>query len=151
MQADNIYYRTQGYTIKDYYRAYNEMVITEGYVPVSYKDFRSVLEDFFKTLSELIIEQGKTVTLPSRMGKLSVRKYLGHPDYVMLDYQSTKEEGVPVWQFNDHTGGYRYKFYWDKKPMMTTNSTKYQLIMTRCNKRRLAKVIKNKEMDYIGL
>ena len=35
--------------------------------------------------------------------------------------------------------------------MLTKNKTKYQLVMTRDNKRRLAQILKNHVRDYIEL
>ncbi len=54
-----------------------------------------------------------------------------------------------IYHLNDHTGGYKYRFYWNKHNMLTKNKTMYQLIMTRDNKRYLAQILKNRVRDYV--
>ena len=38
--------------------------------------------------------------------------------------------------------------WWNKIDMLVSNKSKYQLVLTRANKRRLAALIKSREMDY---
>ena len=43
---------------------------------------------------------------------------------------------------------YKYRYWWNKIDMVVPNKSWYQLVATRANKRRLAQIIKNRELDY---
>ena len=49
---------------------------------------------------------------------------------------------------NAHSDGYKYRCHYDKTDMVVPNKSKYQLVLTRANKRHLAALIKSREMDY---
>lgn len=149
--AVNYEYDTKSYTIKDFYKSYLDEVESNGYVTIEYPLFRKVLEDYFEYLRDSVIEEGRIMTLPGRFGNISVRKYEGNISNIQYDYASSKLYGKPIWHFNDHTDGFRYKYYWNKSDLIVKNCTKYQMIFTRANKRRLAKILKSNERDYIGL
>lgn len=55
-----------------------------------------------------------------------------------IDYQATKETGKLIFLLNEHSDMWKYRYLWSKVDMMTPNKTKYQLVATRANKRRLA-------------
>lgn len=151
MIESNITYNTKDYTIKDYYISYINSIEGDGLPLVSYKVYRSIVEEYFKYLADSIIEYGERMLLPARTGELCVIKYKTNSDSLTYDYQASKKLGKPVWNFNDHSNGWKYRFYWYKKNLLINNCTKYQLVMTRTNKRRLAAIINNKERDYIEL
>ena len=65
-----------------------------------------------------------------------------------IDYQATKETGKLIFLLNEHSDMFKYRFMWSKVDMMVSNKSKYQLVATRANKRRLAEIIKQKELDY---
>ena len=52
---------------------------------------------------------------------------------------------------NEYTNGFKYRAYWRKHNMLTTNKTHYQLVMTRDNKRHLAQILKASIRDYMEL
>ena len=54
-----------------------------------------------------------------------------------------------IFHLNEHTNGFKYRAYWCKHNMLTTNKTHYQLVMTRDNKRHLAQILKNRVRDYV--
>ena len=65
-----------------------------------------------------------------------------------IDYQATKQTGKLIFLLNEHSDMFKYRFMWSKVDMLATNKSKYQLVATRANKRTLAQIIKNREMDY---
>ena len=147
----NLNYKTLSYTIKDFYQYYISNLDKELLDRIDYHLFKSVMLDYFDYIKRDVLENGKIVQFPARFGEISVRKYRGNPKYLQYDYQSSKEVEAPVWHFNEHTDGYRYKFYWNKSKLMIRNCTKYQIVFTRSNKRRLAQILKNNERDYIEI
>ena len=49
---------------------------------------------------------------------------------------------------NQHSDGFKMRAWWNKTDVMVPNKSKYQLVLTRANKRRMAVIIKNRLIDY---
>ncbi|MBR5796522.1 MAG: hypothetical protein IKY26_10290, partial [Erysipelotrichaceae bacterium] len=59
-----------------------------------------------------------------------------------------KEQNKLIFLLNEHSDMFKYRYWWNKVDVMVANKSKYQLVATRANKRRLAQIIKNRELDY---
>lgn len=145
---------TKSYTGKDFYKSYIDYVGDNPLYQVEYRVFRDIINDYFKYLRDELIENGKEIKLPCRLGTLSIvkhkpKEYSGRS--LRIDYAETKKVSKVVYHLNEHSNFYKYRYYWNKHNMLNHNKTMYQLIMTRDNKRRLAQIIKSKERDYIEL
>ena len=144
-------YKRDSYTIADFYESYCEYTKDNPLYQVSYKTFRDIVTEYFRYLRDEIIENGKEVRLPCRMGTLSIvkhkpKEYTGKS--LRIDYAESKKYGKMIFHLNEETGGFKYRYYWNKQNMLTTNKTHYQLIMTRDNKRYLAQILKSHKRDY---
>lgn len=147
-------YERKSYTIADFYNSYCDYVEDNSLYQISYKVFRQIVSDYFRYLRDEIIENGKEVRLPCRMGTLSIvkhkpKEYTGKS--LRIDYSESKKYNKTIYHLNEHTGGFKYRAYWNKQNMITKNKTKYQLIMTRDNKRHLAQILKSHIRDYIEI
>lgn len=104
--------------------------------------------------------QGEEVTLPSRMGTLSIvgrkpvvrfkeGKIVGlPPDWVKTkelwdSNPEAKERKQLLYHTNAHTDGVKYKWNWSKKNVLVENKTLYALRLTRENKRAVHQLIKD--------
>ena len=146
--------KTKSYTIKDFYESYNNFIEGNELYTIDYKVYREIVTDYFKYIYDRVIEQSAEFKLPCRLGSLCVVKHLPkHYDSKSLrvDFKATNELHKIIFHLNEHSNGYKFRFYWNKKESLVTNKTKYQLVATRFNKRRLAQIIKNKEHDYITI
>lgn len=146
--------QTKSYTGKDFYKSYINYVSDNPLYNIDYTTFRSIINDYFKYLRDEIIEKGKEIKLPCRTGSLSIvkhkpKEYSGKS--LRMDYAESKKYDKVIYHLNEHTNGFKYRYYWNKQTMLLTNKHKYQLVMTRENKRRLAQILKNRERDYIEL
>ena len=65
-----------------------------------------------------------------------------------IDYQATKQYNKLILLDNAHSDGFKYRCHYNKTDMMVPNKSKYQLVLTRANKRHLAELIKSRTMDY---
>lgn len=147
-------YDRQAYTIADFYDSYCNYVSDNPLYQVSYKVFRQIVTDYFRYLRDEIIENGKEVRLPCRMGTLSIvkhkpKEYTGKS--LRIDYNESKKYDKMIYHLNEHTGGFKYRYYWNKQNMIVKNKKIYQLVMTRDNKRHLAQILKEHVRDYIEL
>lgn len=145
---------TISYTGKDFYESYIDYVSDNKLYQVDYKTFRNIIDDYFRYLRDELIENGKEIKLPCRLGTLSIIKHKPknfNNRSLRIDYGESKKEGKLLYHLNEHSNYFKYRFHWNKKDMLVKNKGKYQLIMTRTNKRRLAYIIKNRIRDYIEL
>jgi hypothetical protein len=134
--------------LRDSYKLYKEKVKE----PIDMKTYLIVVGEYNKFLISKVSE-GKEVSLPSRLGSLSIvgRKQvvkIGEdgaisglaPDWVktkaLWDVNpAAKAAKQRVFHTNSHTDNVRYKYVWTKKRVLIENKTLYSLKMTRTNKR----------------
>ena len=126
--------------------------------PVDIKKYLLISAAYNKFLISKVLE-GKEITLPSRMGTLSI---LGKkqkirfddngniiglaPDWVKTkilwgENPTARKEKKLLYHINSHTDNVRYKYLWSKKNVLVTNKTLYSLRLTRTNKRAVHKRI----------
>lgn len=142
---------TKSHTTKEFYQFYLESVDKDTIYDVQFKVYKEILYDYFKFLRDELLEHARELRLPCRLGYLSIIKkkpktYTGAS--LRVDYKASKECGKIIYHLNEHSDGYKYRAYWCKKDSLLTNKTKYQLVLTRYCKRRLAQIIKNHEHDF---
>lgn len=143
--------RTKSYTIASFYNDYLTNIEPDTVYDIDYNTYRAIVTDYFRYLQNRLIEEGKRIKLPYRMGSVQIVK--SRPKHLdkrslRIDYQSTKETGKLVLLLNEHSDFFKYRCYYCKEDMMVPNKSKYQLVLTRANKRHLAELIKTKQMDY---
>ena len=143
--------RTKSYTIASFYNDYLKGIESDTIYDIDYNKYRAIVTDYFKYLQTKLIEEGKMIKLPYRMGNVQIVK--SRPKHLdkrslRIDYQATKQENKLILLLNEHSDFFKYRYWWNKTDMLVPNKVKYQLVATRANKRRLAQIIKNKELDY---
>lgn len=143
--------KTKSYTIASFYNDYLNNIEKDTVYDIDYTKYRAIITDYFQHLRQKLIEEGKMIKLPYRMGNVQIIK--SKPKHLdkrslRIDYQATKQYNKLILLTNDHSDFYKYRYYWEKIDMMVQNKSKYQLVATRANKRRLAQIIKNRELDY---
>ena len=139
------------YTLPDMYKEYLAEYPEGSIYYLSYHDYRDITTLFFKHLASQMVNKSLTVTLPFRLGELSVGKH--KPVYkslrnMAIDWDRSKELNKQVRQFNSHSNGFTYKFYWDRQKCTVPNKTAYLFNAARVNKREVARLIKTRENDY---
>lgn len=121
---------------------------------VSYANYKEIFRLLFEKITKALIEDGMCLELPARLGTLAVRKRQTKNNKV-LDFQATKEYGVPIFHYNRHSGGYYAFLHWDKNQPVASFANKriYELKLVRRQKRRIAKCIKenNSIIKYLEI
>jgi|TARA_R110000737_G_scaffold318312_1_gene329198 hypothetical protein len=131
------------------YKHYKKEVIPE--LQVDKKLFRAVCDEFNRLIVEAILIRSEEVRLPYRLGTIRIKKSKMKYDdknKLKIDWAASKKIGKRIYHLNDHTGGYKYRFYWTKG--IVKNITAYSFLPTRTNTRHLASILKDKEreLDY---
>lgn len=145
-------YDRKSYTIPDYYLSYKDYIEQDSVYDVDFKTFKGIVVDYFKYIRDEIMLKSKEVKLPFRMGTLQVVKHQPKEftnKSLRWDWKSTKELGKPVYYLNEHSGFFKYRFFWSRQDCNIPNRSKYMFIASRKNKRDLCKIIKSKQCDYI--
>ena len=142
---------TKSYTIASFYNDYLTNIEPDTVYDIDYTKYRAIVTDYFMYLRQKLIEEGKRIKLPYRMGSVQIVK--SRPKHLdkrslRIDYQATKQHNKLILLTNEHSDFFKYRAFYSKLDMMVSNKSKYQLVLTRANKRRLAQIIKNRELDY---
>lgn len=136
------------YTLKDMYSSYIKDIDVDSPYYVSYNEYVDINSMFYKAIVKSMIDEGTRFKLPFALGELYILKVKKGPNSKLpINWEATVQTGHTVFNFNEHTAGFGYKFFWTK-PYKVKNKFMYRLVLTRANKRGLAKVIKEKKQDY---
>ena len=133
----------------DVYTHYKNTVIPE--LQVDKQKFRKICDEFNKLFIDEILVNSEEMRLPYRLGTIRIKKSKMKYDdknKLKIDWAASRKLGKRIYHLNDHTGGYKYRFYWTKG--IVKNITAYSFIPTRTNTRTLAGILKdkNRELDY---
>jgi hypothetical protein len=138
----------QPYTMPDIYASYISGKSKDHPYYVTYKEFVDICAIFYQMISKSIIDDSIRFKLPFAMGEVFVMKRkVKYNSKMPIDWALTLQEGKRMYNFNEHTGGFGYKFFWTR-PYKIKNKFMYRLVLTRQNKRALAKAIKQQKKDY---
>lgn len=138
----------QPYTMPDIYASYIAGKSKDDPYYVTYKDFKDICGIFYQMISKSIIDDAIRFKLPWAMGEVFViKRKVKCNNRMPIDWALTLKEGKRIYNFNEHTGGFGYKFFWTR-PYKIKNKFMYRLVLTRQNKRALAKAIKQQKKDY---
>ena len=140
----------QSHTFTDFYKTFVETTGDD----ISYAVYVKIVKEVFSLLSECLIDRSQEIELPYAMGRLYVVKYRPknyNSKSLSVDFVNTKKYNRTIFHLNDHSDGYKYRFFWSTTEYRIKHKKSYQLVMSRANKRRLAFVVKNKLNDYIEI
>lgn len=141
----------KSYTAIDFYKGYKLEYPDKN---IDYKLFKAVLEDFNKSIRDLLLIDSEELILPYNLGEVKIVKYLPKAlTYHSLsqDYKLSKEVGKRIWHLNEHSNGYKFRLFWSKLTCRSRKTFQYSLNLVRANKRMLASLIINDKKDYIEL
>ena len=137
------------YVFKDMYAEYIADKEVGSLYYVTYPEYVSICSMFYQMLSKALIDDAIRFKLPFSLGDIFVQKRkIKCNNKMPIDWVLSVQEGKRIYNFNEHSGGYGYKFFWTK-PYRITNKFTYRLVFTRQNKRYLAKAIKKNKKDYL--
>ena len=62
--------KTKSYTIASFYNDYLNNIERDTVYDIDYTKYRAIVTDYFKYLRQRLIEEGKMIKLPYRMGNV---------------------------------------------------------------------------------
>jgi len=158
--------------LPEMYKYYSKKNLKSGktFGKANYSIFRDVIKDFNAEITKLLIEEGAEFKMPVRLGTIRIRKYkqkikfnddgsvdkkgmgVNWPESKKLwqrEYPGKTSEELKlirnkqlVYYLNEHTDGYRFILYWNKKGSNAKNRTLYSFVFTYSNNRHLASILK---------
>lgn len=127
-------------------------------ISISYKDWSRVIIAYNQTIRDYILESGDLAKMPFGMGlfcisKKKCKKFITLPDgttrvNLPVDWKRTKEQGKYVYNFNNHTDGYRYKWMWFPSTACFYQANIWNFKPYRTSSRKLAEYIKKPNSRY---
>jgi hypothetical protein len=148
------------YTQED---AYKYMKEHNPDIKISYKTYLALCMAFNDFLMQDMMYNTSDIYLPANLGSIGIRKYDCNPrinssgtvvmSQTPVDYRATKaywekhpearEQKKLIRYLNNHTNGYRHRFFWDKITHNFTNKFAYQFVPLRKYSRMLANILKD--------
>lgn len=114
-------------------------------------DFRKSVNLVNKKVIDRIIFDNFEFNI-SGLGKLSlkkrkIRKFIDGKfnKRLAVDWKESKKYGKRIYHLNEHSGGYKYLFYFEQSKVLK-NRTYYTFKVARQNDRYLAKILKNPDI-----
>lgn len=141
------------YNYVDMYEFYMKEIVKEPIYEVTLEQYKIILDKLFKTLINSVFD-GETFIFPFGLGEYSIVKKKINPNIensIPIDWKLSVQYKKKIYHLNEHSKGYKYRFYWNKQWGRVVNKKFYQLIATRFNKRELARLIKEEGRDYIEI
>jgi hypothetical protein len=134
-------------TLIDSYKIY------EDFYKVGYKKYREICEEFNKRIINKILLKATEFKMPYRLGTLRIKKKKMNysekqRNKLKINWKATNKNKKVIYHLNDHTNGFNYRWYWLKREAIIKNKSIYSFQATRTNKRRLAALLNNNEVDY---
>ena len=116
------------------------------------RTFIAMNESFYSTGVHNILYKGREFHFPFGLGFIRIEKNkpTKFKSNSYIDWKATVALGKRVYHLNEHSDGYNYYIRWRAPKSRLFNRGLYKFIPTRDFKRSLAKIIKNKEFDYVG-
>jgi hypothetical protein len=142
------------YTLPDMYCEYISHFSEDHPYHIPYSEYSEVVSDYLKYVSELVVVKSMTFKLPFRMGAISVYKHkpiFQSVNKMSIDWKKTRELGKVVYNFNEHSNGFRYRFRWDRNGSLDKYLVLYAFKPSRQNARLVASLVKERKNDYFEL
>lgn len=141
------------YTVVDIYKDYGTKIEGGSSYDVGYKLYRRITELYFRKVINLILEQSDWFRLLHNLGTFQIVKKHSYASFqgkreTSIDWENTLKYGKRIVHLNEHSDGYKYLFFWDKRTSNVVNVGIYRFVPTRAIKRKLAENIKKYKKDY---
>jgi hypothetical protein len=142
------------YNIPDAYNFYISDIGNNEIYFVEESDYRKIVNDFYKSIMEGVLKKNVVFKMPFNLGNLRVVKSkisLDRLNILGVDWKQSVSNGKYIYHLNEHSRGYKYYFFWEKRGRKNKNMFFYRLVLSRTNKRMLAKLIKSNKYDYFEM
>lgn len=139
------------YTVKEIYTFYTTEMGNNKLYKVEQTEYCNIVYDFYLRMMDSMLRENSEFKMPFGLGDVRIHKTkikLDRLNILSVDWVNTVEVGKYVYHLNEHTNGFKYFFHWIKKRKKIKNLFYYKLVMTRTNKRLLAKLVKTGKYDF---
>jgi hypothetical protein len=135
-------------TIKDFYDSYLDKNPKDSKYYLTKKEFLEINKDLCEEYGNFVVNDAGILQLGFNLGSIAVTKRKRRSKRLSIDWGESNKEGELIYNFNDHSMGYRYKAFWNKRYSKIINKSYYSFYFVRTLNRQLASNIKNKVIDY---
>ena len=129
---------------------YNHFCKKNPSIKLSFDQWRNIIYEYNEAFKEYILETGERARLPYGFGEFSVNKKKRkrqtgiNDEFVNLpiDWQKSREKGKRIYNFNFHTEGYFFGWFWFKESTRMKNVHLWYFKPTRTTSRLLSHYIR---------
>lgn len=121
-------------------------------IELTFDEWRNIIYAFNEALREYLLETGERIKLPFGLGEVAIikkkrkkTKIIDGKEYINLavDWQKTRAKGKIIYNFNNHTEGFFFGWYWFKTTARFKHSSLWFFKATRTTSRLLSHYIKS--------
>lgn len=129
-------------------------------IKIDFKKWEETLRIFNESFRDYILETGDRAKMPWGFGDFAVSKkkrkrtkehngntYINLP----IDWKRTKEVGKYIYQFNSHTDGYSFKWYWFRADARFFSSDVWVFKPSRLTSRKITEYLSRTSKNYSEL
>jgi len=130
---------------------YQQFLIDNPEIRITYKKWCEVIRTFNESFRDYILDTGDKCKLPFGFGDFSISKKMtkrfrmvkGQEMIALpVDWKKSREKGKRIYLFNDHTDGFRFRWYWFKDNLRLRGSKYLVFKPSRTTSRKLAEYLK---------
>lgn len=134
------------YTLKHAYQYYKDNVELKLQLPE--KVFIRLCKECNTILMNKIVLDSDAVSMPGRLGEIRIAKRPMEiaKNRIRVDWFNSKKAGKLIYHLNEHSNGWRYRWYWTKPKL--PNGGMYSFTAVRKHIRHIPKAIKVYKKDY---
>ena len=120
-------------------------------IKITYDQFTKIIYGYNESYRDYLLETGDKEKFPMGLGEFAVLKRRKRKTRIVdgrevinlpIDWKKTKEKGKLIYQFNYHTEGFSFRWYWFKKPAKFKFSDLWYFRAMRVNSRLINHYIK---------
>lgn len=139
---------------------YKKFCETHPDVRIEFDKWSEALRTFNHCFRDYILETGDRAKMPWGFGDFAISKkkkkktkekdgitYINLP----IDWKKTKEVGKYIYQFNSHTDGYSFKWYWFRRDARFTSSDVWVFKPSRESSRKITEYLSRSSKNYSEL
>jgi len=138
-------------------KVYNKFCAAHPNISISFEKWEEIIYAFNYNFRDHILETGDKCKLPWGMGAFTVSKkkskrsiVIDGKEHIILavDWEKTHRLGKRVYLLNNHTDGYRFKWYWFPYDSRFSNVEMWVWKPSRFTSRKLAEYLKRPNSPY---
>lgn len=129
-------------------------------IAISYEQWKEIIYAFNYDFRDYILTYGDKCKIPFGFGELTINKRKVRKTRLVdgverialpVDWKKTREKGRYIYNFNYHTEGYRFKWFWFPKTARFKYSKLWVFKPSRVSSRKITEFLARTDEDFLNI